>query len=457
MPDPGDVFKFLKENEIGQSHALFYIAHATFLELRGNYAAADNVFQQGLNRLATPQDRLRAKFDEFQHRMARRIQRKAQEQGSNAVEEPDHPERQSLAVLGGRRSVRSAGLASQKRKAIATPGRANAPAGGSNGGGLEIFVDEEFGGSAASAPPAFVTGASTSAGARPSAWTSLPSYEQTRKENTQKAASWAGQRIKQTQSFSAPPAPALDIPLDPEFEEAANDAAPGAVAAAEARNQVSLRQRLDRGGLDEQLAHDPLRLHRAPVQAASVLAAPPVKAAKEEILACNKNALHGEDGAEQSFEELRAKAWIQNQISSVQVVQDVAMKEEALPPSTIPTSSSLTSAAETSKATPFDQPEAMTTTSDMMTTDTNTLAGPSSSSSAMLGLDNVFSSDMTMNTKDAFAAINSAFGGMFGGDAPVLADDYPSGMDPTMTISTKDAFAAINSMIANKVGSICYY
>lgn len=46
LPDPGDVFLFLKENEIGQEHALYYIAFATYLEMRGNYARADSVYQQ---------------------------------------------------------------------------------------------------------------------------------------------------------------------------------------------------------------------------------------------------------------------------------------------------------------------------------------------------------------------------------------------------------------------------
>ncbi len=473
LPDPGDVFKFLKENEVGQTHALFYIAHATFLELRGSYAAADNVFQQGINRLATPQDRLKAKFDEFQHRMARRIQRKAQEQSSATTEDPDHPERQSLAVLGGRRSVRSAGLASQKRKAIATPGRDNAPAGGSGNGGLEIFVDEEFGGSAGAG------GASTSAaaaaagvGARSAAWTTLPSYEQTRKENTQKATSWAGQRMKQTQAFAAPPAPALSIPLDPEFEEAEQNAS-RAAATAEARNQVSLRQRLDRGGLDEQLAHDPLRLHRhAPVAAPAPVAAVPVKAAREEILACNKDALEGEDGQEQSFEEVRAKAWLAKKQQDTSMEDAAPEAAEVLPPSPIPISSSIPIAvavvkvntnAETPKASPFDQPEYLLGAMQHATTthpSTSAMAGPFMSSSAVpSGLDNILSSDMTMNTKDAFDAINAAFGGMFGGDAPVLADtEYTmgtggAGSEPTMTISTKEAFAAINTMFANKSSS----
>ena len=69
LPDPADVFSFLKENGIGQEHALYYVAFATYSETRGAYAQADAVYQQGINRLAAPVDRLRAKFTEFQQRM----------------------------------------------------------------------------------------------------------------------------------------------------------------------------------------------------------------------------------------------------------------------------------------------------------------------------------------------------------------------------------------------------
>jgi hypothetical protein len=52
-----------------QDHALFYVALATYLEAQGGYASADSAYQQGINRLAAPLDRLRAKFEEFQQRM----------------------------------------------------------------------------------------------------------------------------------------------------------------------------------------------------------------------------------------------------------------------------------------------------------------------------------------------------------------------------------------------------
>lgn len=40
-------------------------------QARGGYATADAVYQQGINVLAAPVERLRAKYAEFQQRMVR--------------------------------------------------------------------------------------------------------------------------------------------------------------------------------------------------------------------------------------------------------------------------------------------------------------------------------------------------------------------------------------------------
>ena len=43
-----------QEHDIGQGFALYYIAHAAYLELRGSYARADAVLQEGVRRCAAP-------------------------------------------------------------------------------------------------------------------------------------------------------------------------------------------------------------------------------------------------------------------------------------------------------------------------------------------------------------------------------------------------------------------
>ena len=73
LPEPRDVFNFLKvheilvfpvvcycqlkyyacatqENSIGQDFALYYLAYAAYMELRGNFSKADAIFQSGLER-----------------------------------------------------------------------------------------------------------------------------------------------------------------------------------------------------------------------------------------------------------------------------------------------------------------------------------------------------------------------------------------------------------------------
>ena len=40
----------MQENDIGQDFALFYMAYAAFMELRGNFGKAEAIFQKGLER-----------------------------------------------------------------------------------------------------------------------------------------------------------------------------------------------------------------------------------------------------------------------------------------------------------------------------------------------------------------------------------------------------------------------
>ncbi|GFH23304.1 BUB1 N-terminal domain-containing protein [Haematococcus lacustris] len=85
LPDPNDVFLFLKDKGLGLQFALFHEAYATFFELRGNCSAADAASQ------ATGASAAKAQ----------RIQRRIQEDGSTAdpPAAADGPVRASLAPL----------------------------------------------------------------------------------------------------------------------------------------------------------------------------------------------------------------------------------------------------------------------------------------------------------------------------------------------------------------------
>ena len=327
---PHDIFKFLETNDIGQRHTLFYEAYAAFLEMKGAYGKAAETYDRGVVMRAHPRDRLKDKLAQFQHRMMRREQRKA-ENRANGVEddtgelaetaarrfgdrrggagrsaEAENPGAAPRGVVGGGvagtvganpvgaggskrgRSMRGAAAAA----AASASGSANA-----DDGGLEVYCDDQNG--APEAPAG--------------AWRNLPAYQETRKENSRAATAWAGQRLKQKrsrpgQAGAPPPGPTLEVYQDEDLVLAEEQAAADAAAAArEARkNANALRRRLDAGGAiesgKEDSATDPVLLHEK--------GAPPPRSARAERLYSPfvPSDTTDERGAEVSYEETRARA-----------------------------------------------------------------------------------------------------------------------------------------------------
>ena len=63
--EPGDIFTFLVTNDIGQKHTLFYEAYAAFLEIKGAYTRAAQVYDRGVVMRAAPRERLKEKLEQF--------------------------------------------------------------------------------------------------------------------------------------------------------------------------------------------------------------------------------------------------------------------------------------------------------------------------------------------------------------------------------------------------------
>ncbi len=233
LPDPSDVFSFLMDHDIGQGHSLFYIAYATFCELTRNYAVADSTYQKGIEKKAVPVDRLEQKFSEFQHRMVRRIQRKATEEQQGRSEEN---ERRGLKTIRGPSSRLAGG---KRRNTSSNVGSSSIP----------VFVDEEFSSASVRKPP--------------SGTMILPSHNESQKENIQAAMPWVGQTIKQKASKkTVRPQETLQIIEDEEFASSAIVDTSGGQE--KNKNYLSLRQRFDKDGIEEQLSSDPLKLLRNP-------------------------------------------------------------------------------------------------------------------------------------------------------------------------------------------------
>ncbi|KAL6779790.1 hypothetical protein ACKKBG_A13730 [Auxenochlorella protothecoides x Auxenochlorella symbiontica] len=448
LAEPEDVFSFLAQNDIGQGHALFHIAHATCLELRGAFGRADAAYLRGIDLHAAPLERLKAKHTEFQYRMARRIQRDAAASATalgpveTGAAAPARRFGQAVGALGGARPPGG-------RPAFAPLGRAAAAAAGQVRGGpaagaapLSVLADEP---GAPACPGPSLTARS---GSTPT-WTRLTPAAVGRKENTQAALPWVGQRLEQDGSAATEPAPALEVFADPELEASQAQDRQRLLGV----QQGTLRDHLEgKRGAEAGLhpstssiaapgASDPLRLHKQNLERGRAQGARP-----EEVLACDTQLLRGPDGEELSFEEVRARVMLSRLRPS---------QAEPGPPA----AASIDSAcwAEPSAIHPAlvgavaGSQQASECESPPDTRRQAFKLRRQRRSSIMPGLRGR-EPTMTIATAGAFAAIGSYFEG---GLSAEHAFQPPTafGGDPTMTISTHAAFQAVNDMFAGPASS----
>eukprot|EP00873_Tetraselmis_striata_P034415 jgi/Tetstr1/454679/TSEL_041568.t1 len=327
LPEPRDVFNFLRVNNIGQGFSMYYESHATYLELRGNFKRAEDVYTDGINRRAQPEARLRSKLKAFQHRMEeRRKQRLEEEELGPSFEQSVAEARNPLGSLAARSrrghvtdrrpaAGTAVGLATRSLLAPASTRGRTQPLGTNRApqpGGLAVFEDGSDGPAQGPAPTA------------PSHWTQLPTQAQTRKENQPRATTWRGVRAPQRRSLVAPEpsGPLLEVLVDEELVTTSKP--PSGAASAGGVPARTLRQRLDSaaappGSLAEALLHNPLMLHADGAEresnnhdgSADALAGPeqPKPAAadpKAPVFAWDQNLLVGDDGSEQCVEQARA-------------------------------------------------------------------------------------------------------------------------------------------------------
>ena len=475
---PHDIFKFLETNDIGQRHTLFYEAYAAFLEMKGAYGKAAETYDRGVVMRAHPRDRLKDKLAQFQHRMMRREQRKA-ENRANGVEddtgelaetaarrfgdrrggagrsaEAENPGAAPRGVVGGGvagtvganpvgaggskrgRSMRGAAAAA----AASASGSANA-----DDGGLEVYCDDQNG--APEAPAG--------------AWRNLPAYQETRKENSRAATAWAGQRLKQKrsrpgQAGAPPPGPTLEVYQDEDLVLAEEQAAADAAAAArEARkNANALRRRLDAGGAiesgKEDSATDPVLLHEK--------GAPPPRSARAERLYSPfvPSDTTDERGAEVSYEETRARRWARARATSAAPAPapapgPIVPDPRAFATSTATTEPVLTAAPRAPSESPRSRPP-LARRDAAPASGGSCDAPPSDAGSGVEGRGGEPRTD---------EARGSGLAPVDPGAAPPAAAAVPAGLrwtateggtygaEPTMTLCTKEAWGDIMSMFSD--------
>ena len=189
------MFAYLRANQIGLVHALFWEAWACVLELKNAHALADKAFVEGIERGAEPLKRLRRAHQAFITRMARRAL--DQISGADASSLPpasaSAASRDALSTLPARATVsalRPSTAASRAQHGIGgaapTTARPNA----------SFHVFDENGAADAAAPRTAELPGATGSHADP--WA-----EAHAKENARRAEKWSDFRVPQSKTAAA--------------------------------------------------------------------------------------------------------------------------------------------------------------------------------------------------------------------------------------------------------------
>lgn len=69
--EPGQVFKYLHQQKVGQTTALFWVAWAFVAEKDGDFPFAEQIYKKGISKDAQPMNMLKVRHKQFQRRMSR--------------------------------------------------------------------------------------------------------------------------------------------------------------------------------------------------------------------------------------------------------------------------------------------------------------------------------------------------------------------------------------------------
>ncbi|THV71940.1 hypothetical protein D6D28_04076 [Aureobasidium pullulans] len=170
---PRETFVFLNRHGIAESLALYYEEFAAWLEQAGRWTQAEEVYEMGIQKGATPVARLTRKFTEFQQRNSARPQ---------DVAEPTSPALPvARAVLGAKVDPFSAALAATTPQQAAKPAAAKKP----KAGKMAIFADDAPQDQSAFGTPGEKNG-----------WDSIESIQNRKKENAIAPKPMAGETLK---------------------------------------------------------------------------------------------------------------------------------------------------------------------------------------------------------------------------------------------------------------------
>ncbi|CAL4970857.1 unnamed protein product [Urochloa decumbens] len=77
------IYRFLEANQIGQSHAIYYMSYASLLESKNKLRKANEIFDLGIARKAKPQEKLEAVYRTFLRRSTKKREHSEQNDTAN--------------------------------------------------------------------------------------------------------------------------------------------------------------------------------------------------------------------------------------------------------------------------------------------------------------------------------------------------------------------------------------
>ncbi|GAA5845993.1 hypothetical protein JCM11251_001715 [Rhodosporidiobolus azoricus] len=169
MENPEDCYRFLFAKGVGEKLAALYEEYAKVLEAKYKRKQADQVYNLGINRRATPLDRLKRSYLDFQARML----------VAPPVPSPPQPSApssggESRSILSSSTSTRTAGTGSS------VGGTGVGPKG--NGSMFAVFRDDA---------------GSSSAGGNEAGWEDFGTVKSRQRENNEEKKEWAGEVMLQ--------------------------------------------------------------------------------------------------------------------------------------------------------------------------------------------------------------------------------------------------------------------
>ncbi|KAF2075951.1 hypothetical protein CYY_002754 [Polysphondylium violaceum] len=340
--DPVEIFAFLENRGIGSSLSLLYEAKAIVFENKGNYQAADEAFKLGIQRKASPLERLQQKHLDFERRLIARIKHQEQQQdgsvsGSMVGDENSTPSTRR-AVLGT-----ISGAVVSDRKSSVTKG---APIGGSDkkrkgpekksNSEFQIFSDETGGNSSNIETNSKFLGASRKASSSTSGnggsqirWEELEPELTKHKENTQIPAKWSETKITQKKQKSGSGTnSSFQVYCDESIETGNGDSRPASPDKLKLSNASKLSQL-------EQIQNNPLASFPKTLSVSSLSTKP--SSSKSSSSRGNekigyKKELFINNEQELCFEEYRATLYMkkQNELDQLLLIQKKQQEEAEL-------------------------------------------------------------------------------------------------------------------------------